>query len=80
MAGVPATGGRARGENVQEKGNRLQSFAGRIDRGRRLGESARMKTETIPTQSCPRCGLMMANIKGSRLAVCSRCGYKDDCC
>ena len=39
-----------------------------------------MKTETIPTQSCPRCGLMMANIKGSRLAVCSRCGYKDDCC
>lgn len=39
-----------------------------------------MKAATIPTQSCPRCGLEMANIKGSRLAVCSRCGYKDDCC
>jgi DNA-directed RNA polymerase subunit RPC12/RpoP len=36
--------------------------------------------ETIPRQSCVRCGQQMVDIKGSRMAVCSRCGYKDDCC
>lgn len=35
---------------------------------------------SIPLQLCVRCGSLMANIKGSRLAVCWRCGYKDDCC
>lgn len=34
----------------------------------------------LPEQRCPRCGETIVNIKGSRLAVCGRCGYKDDCC
>jgi ribosomal protein L40E len=34
----------------------------------------------IPIQLCVRCGGAMADIKGSRLAVCRTCGYKDDCC
>ncbi len=34
----------------------------------------------IPLQTCPRCLGPMSAIKGSRLAVCRRCGYKDDCC
>jgi ribosomal protein S27AE len=34
----------------------------------------------LPTQRCPRCGEILVDIKGSRLAVCRRCGYKDDCC
>ena len=34
----------------------------------------------LPMQACPRCGELLADIKGSRLAVCRRCGYKDDCC
>ena len=32
----------------------------------------------LPMQTCPRCGELLADIKGSRLAVCRRCGYKDD--
>lgn len=35
---------------------------------------------SIPLQTCPRCFAPMSAIKGSRLAVCRRCGYKDDCC
>ena len=35
---------------------------------------------SIPLQTCPRCLEPMSAIKGSRLAVCRRCGYKDDCC
>lgn len=34
----------------------------------------------LPLTTCPRCGAIVVNIKGSRLAVCSRCGAKDDCC
>jgi len=34
----------------------------------------------IPLQACPRCLGPLSAIKGSRLAVCRRCGYKDDCC
>jgi ribosomal protein S27AE len=41
---------------------------------------AGMGDSSIPVQVCPRCGSAMADIKGSRLAVCRRCGYKDDCC
>ena len=32
----------------------------------------------IPLQTCPRCLGPLPAIKGSRLAVCRRCGYKDD--
>jgi uncharacterized paraquat-inducible protein A len=35
---------------------------------------------SIPVQRCPRCGEALPDIKGSRIAVCRRCGYKDDCC
>ncbi|MGB4862249.1 MAG: hypothetical protein WBO97_07300 [Tepidiformaceae bacterium] len=34
----------------------------------------------LPLQLCIRCGDLLADIKGSRLAVCRTCGYKDDCC
>lgn len=34
----------------------------------------------IPIQKCPRCGEVLPNIKGARISVCRRCGYKDDCC
>lgn len=34
----------------------------------------------LPLQPCPRCGAPMLDIKGSRQAMCARCGYKDDCC
>ncbi|HEY8490764.1 MAG TPA: hypothetical protein VIO14_07200 [Dehalococcoidia bacterium] len=33
-----------------------------------------------PIQPCVRCGAPMSAIKGSKAAVCTRCGYKDDCC
>ena len=36
--------------------------------------------KNIPLQACPRCPELLSAIKGSRLAVCRRCGYKDDCC
>jgi ribosomal protein L40E len=39
-----------------------------------------MATQGLPIQVCPRCGSAMLDIKGSRMAVCRRCGYKDDCC
>lgn len=35
---------------------------------------------SLPYQACPRCGQTMSAIKGSKSAVCRRCGYKDDCC
>ena len=38
------------------------------------------KMAEIPLQACPRCHAPLSAIKGSRLAVCRRCGYKDDCC
>jgi len=34
----------------------------------------------IPLQLCPRCGAPMPQISGAKIAVCRRCGYKDDCC
>ena len=34
----------------------------------------------IPIQRCPRCQAPLPDIKGARIAVCRRCGYKDDCC
>lgn len=34
----------------------------------------------LPVQACPRCAAPITDIKGSRLATCERCGYKDDCC
>ena len=40
----------------------------------------RMPEPPIPLQTCPRCLGVLSAIKGSRLAVCQRCGYKDDCC
>ena len=33
-----------------------------------------------PIQDCPKCGGIIIAIKGSRLRVCARCGWKDDCC
>lgn len=30
--------------------------------------------------SCERCGAPMNTIRGSKKAICSNCGYKDDCC
>ena len=39
-----------------------------------------VKIAEIPLQACPRCLAPLSAIKGSRLAVCRRCGYKDDCC
>ena len=39
-----------------------------------------MADTAIPLQACPRCLGPLSAIKGSRLAVCRRCGYKDDCC
>lgn len=38
------------------------------------------RDDAIPLQACPRCLGPLSAIKGSRLAVCRRCGYKDDCC
>lgn len=29
---------------------------------------------------CIRCGSLMGAIRGARTAVCTTCGYKDDCC
>jgi hypothetical protein len=34
----------------------------------------------LPIQECVRCRKAMVDIKGSRMAVYDRCGYKDDCC
>ena len=44
------------------------------------GGCARGTVSNIPLQTCPRCLGPLSAIKGSRLAVCRRCGYKDDCC
>ena len=52
----------------------------RLTARRRRGLSVVVDGQPIPEQPCPRCGAAIANIKGSRLAVCPRCGYKDDCC
>ncbi len=41
---------------------------------------ASVSVKNIPLQKCPRCGLSIPDIKGARIAVCQRCGYKDDCC
>lgn len=41
--------------------------------------SAQRKSET-PVQDCPRCGMSMVAIAGSKLAVCGNCGYKEPCC
>ena len=41
--------------------------------------SARRKSET-PVQDCPRCGMSMGAIAGSKTAICSNCGYKEPCC
>jgi len=42
--------------------------------------NAPVQGKPVPVQLCVRCGSPMADIKGSRLAVCQTCGYKDDCC
>lgn len=34
----------------------------------------------VEVQACPQCGTTMGAIKGSRDAVCRRCGWKDGCC
>lgn len=34
----------------------------------------------VEVQACPQCGNPMGAIKGSRDAVCRRCGWKDGCC
>jgi len=39
-----------------------------------------VESQPVPLQACVRCGGQLLDIKGSRLAVCRRCGYKDDCC
>lgn len=49
-----------------------------LDNGRALASNA--VVSDLPLQRCPRCGAVLADIKGSRMAVCRRCGYKDDCC
>ncbi|MBK9611341.1 MAG: hypothetical protein IPO34_07820 [Dehalococcoidia bacterium] len=51
----------------------VDSNAARWVNWRKMGNS-------IPLQVCLRCGDLLADIKGSRLAVCRTCGYKDDCC
>jgi ribosomal protein L40E len=38
------------------------------------------ESRPLPVQVCFRCGGLLVDIKGSRLAVCRTCGYKDDCC
>lgn len=47
--------------------------------GARSIRSAHRKSET-PVQGCPRCGMSMNAIAGSKMAVCSNCGYKEPCC
>ncbi|MGE0599470.1 MAG: hypothetical protein AB7P41_08540 [Dehalococcoidia bacterium] len=44
------------------------------------GSIVPVAAKPIPIQLCLRCGDVLADIKGSRLAVCRTCGYKDDCC
>ena len=29
---------------------------------------------------CPNCGAPMNTIRGSKLAICRNCGFKDSCC
>lgn len=40
----------------------------------------RVEVEGRLIQGCVRCGHPMGGVKGSRDAVCRKCGYKDDCC
>lgn len=35
---------------------------------------------THTTQSCPRCGHPMPDLKGGTGSICSVCGFKDSCC
>ncbi|HUS15072.1 MAG TPA: hypothetical protein VM536_08660 [Chloroflexia bacterium] len=32
------------------------------------------------TGPCPNCGAPMNAIRGSKLAICANCGFKDSCC
>lgn len=35
-----------------------------------------LEEKPLPLTTCPRCGAIVVNIKGSRLAVCRVCGQK----
>ncbi len=45
-----------------------------------MSATARQLPGQLPMQKCPKCGELIIDIKGSRDAVCRRCGFKDDCC
>ncbi len=45
----------------------------------RPNRSAQRKSQT-PVQDCPRCGMSMNAIAGSKMAICGNCGYKEPCC
>jgi hypothetical protein len=36
--------------------------------------------EDAPVGPCPNCGAPMNAIRGSKLAICRNCGFKDSCC
>lgn len=36
--------------------------------------------ESTPVQPCPVCGFEMIAVRGSKDAVCGKCGFRDSCC
>jgi len=38
------------------------------------------RSDEAPVGPCPNCGAPMNAIRGSKLAICRNCGFKDSCC
>ena len=38
------------------------------------------RSHEAPVGPCPNCGAPMNAIRGSKLAICRNCGFKDSCC
>ncbi|MBI5133207.1 MAG: hypothetical protein HZA83_00695 [Thaumarchaeota archaeon] len=45
-----------------------------------MQEEEEPQEKSEESQQCPICGKLMSAIRGSKQAVCRKCGYKEDCC